>query len=206
MFSQAAGAASAAKLHRPVIPSIGAITGIVLALALVATAFAQQSEGYPANRFTRSINVDVPVVLCIDDKPTAGGQPSGSAYAKAAANGFRSVLTLRSKSDGVDLVRERLMVEQNKMRYFNIPSAAKLPRQEQVDEFLALARDKANHPMLINCAFAARVAPLMMIFRVVEQGWTEDRAVEEAQASGLSRDQLKKFSKDYLSRNRKKPA
>jgi hypothetical protein len=64
----------------------------------------------------RAVNVDVPVVLCIDDKPSVGGQPSGAAYAKAAANGFRSVLTLRSKPDGVDLVRERLMVERKKMR------------------------------------------------------------------------------------------
>jgi protein tyrosine phosphatase (PTP) superfamily phosphohydrolase (DUF442 family) len=152
------------------------------------------------------VNVEAPVVLCIDDKPTAGGQPSGSAYAKAAANGFRSVLTLRSKADGVDLLREQLMVEQNKMRYFNIPAAAKLPPREQVDEFLSLARDKANYPMLINCAFAERVAPFMMIFRITEQGWNEDKAIEEANRSGLNRDQAKKFSKDYLSRLKKKPA
>ena len=156
------------------------------------------------NQFEGSVSVEVPVVLCIDDKPTAGGQPSGSAYAKAAANGFRSVLTLRSKADGVDLVREQLMVEQNKMRYFNIPAAAKLPPREQVDQFLSLVRDKANHPMLINCAFAERVAPFMMIFRITEQHWSEDRAVEEANRSGLSRDQAKTFSKEYLSRLKKK--
>lgn len=158
------------------------------------------------NQFEGSVSVEVPVVLCIDDKPTAGGQPSGSAYAKAAANGFRSVLTLRSKADGVDPLREQLMVEQNKMRYFNIPATDKLPSREQVDQFLSLARDKANHPMLVNCAFAERVAPFMMIFRITEQHWSEDRAVEEANRSGLSRDQAKKFSKEYLSRMKKKQA
>jgi len=98
------------------------------------------------------------------------------------------------------------MVEQNKMRYFNIPASAKLPRREQVDEFLALVRDKANHPMLVNCAFAERIAPFMMIFRITEQGWSEDKAFEEAKGSGLNRDQLKKFSKAYLDRYRKKQA
>ena len=39
--------------------------------------------------------------------------------------------------------------------------------------------------MLINCAFAERVAPFMLIFRIVEQGWSEDKAVEEASRSGL---------------------
>ena len=152
----------------------------------------------------RAVNVDVPVVLCIDDKPSVGGQPSGGAYAKAVANGYRSVLTLRSKHDGVDIVRERLMVEQNKMRYFNIPATVKLPRYERVNEFLSRVRDKSNHPMLINCAFAERVAPLMMIFRITEQGWSEEKAIEEAARGGLKRDQLKPFAREYLAQQKKK--
>jgi len=206
MFSNVSSVSSAAKLRRPIIKSIGALAGVALVIAFVEAAPAQQSESHPANRFERSMNVDIPVVLCIDDNPSVGGQPSGGAYAKAAANGFRSVLTLRTKADGVDLVRERLMVEQNKLRYFNISAGAKLPRHEQVDEFLALARDKANHPMLINCAFAGRVAPLMMIFRIVEQEWTEQRAVEEASLSGIKSDSLRKFARDYLAATKKKTA
>ena len=185
---------------------IGSLASFALVVALVGAAPTPQTERPLPNRFERTVNVDVPVVLCIDDKPSVGGQPTGSAYAKAATNGFRSVLTLRSKPDGVDLVRERLMVEQNKMRYSNISAGAKLPRHEQVEEFLALVRDKANHPMLVNCAFAERVAPFMMIFRITEQGWSEDKAVEEAKGSGLNRDQLKKFSKVFLDRYRRKQA
>jgi protein tyrosine phosphatase (PTP) superfamily phosphohydrolase (DUF442 family) len=146
--------------------------------------------------------VDAPVVLCIDDKPAAGGQPTAAAYAKAAANGYRSVLTLRSAKDGVDLTRERLLVEQNKLRYFNIFFASKLPPREQVDTFLKLAEDPANHPMLINCAFAERIAPLIMIFRIVDQGWTEDRALAEASQSGLKSAELKKFARAYLARQK----
>jgi hypothetical protein len=52
--------------------------------------------------------------------------------------------------------------------------------------------------MLINCAFAERVAPLMMMFRIIEQDWTEEKALEEASLSGLKRDQLKAFAKEYL--------
>ena len=164
----------------------------------------RQSERPPAGQIDSLSKVELPVVLCIDDKPSVGGQPSGGAYARAAVNGYRSVLTLRSKQDGVDVVRERLMVEQTKMRYFNIPANAKLPRPERVDEFLSLVRDKANHPMLINCAFAERVAPYMTIFRITEQGWSEAKAIEEATQSGLKGDQLKKFARDYLASQKKK--
>lgn len=186
--------------------SIGILLKLALVIPLIGAAPIQQTERPPANQFERSADVDVPVVLCIDDKPTAGGQPSTSAYAKAAANGFRSVLTLRSAKDGVDLNRERFMVEQNKLRYFNIAVTNNLPPRKQVDEFLRVARDKANHPMLLNCAFAERVAPLMMIFRIVEQGWSEERALKEASQSGIKRDLLKQFARDYLAASKQKPA
>lgn len=147
--------------------------------------------------------VVAPVVLCIDDKPLTGGQPSLQAYSKAAMNGFRSVLTLRGPKDGIDVTRERFVVEQNKLRYFNIPYHAEFPDREQVDEFLKLARDPLNQPMLVNCAFAERIAPLMMMFRILEQGWGEGRAVEEASHSGLATTKLRQFAKDYLANRRK---
>lgn len=150
----------------------------------------------------QSLKVDVPVVLCIDDKPTAGGQPSGQAYAKAAASGYRSILTLRTGKEGVDLLRERSMIERQKLRYFNIPVGTKAPSIVQAEEFLALVRDKTNHPMLINCAFAERVAPLMMIFRIVEQGWSKEKALEEATGMGLSKEPLKKFAESYLAQRK----
>ena len=176
----------------------------ICALAIIALPHAapaqepRQSQKPAAGEFDSLLKVDAPIILCIDDKPTTGGQPSDQAYAKAAANGFRAVLTLRSQSDGVDLLRERFMVEKNHLRYFNLPVLATLPKHSQVDEFLALLRDKRNQPMLINCAFAERVAPYMMIFNLVERGWSEERAVEEASKSGLRRESLQGLARHYL--------
>ncbi len=166
---------------------------------------AQQSQVPFGQQFFPRDKIVAPIVLCIDDKPNGGGQPSARAYAKAAANGFRSVLTLRSAADGVNPLTERFMVEQNQLRYFNIPATTQLPSREPVDEFLRLARDQANQPMLINCAFAERVAPFMMIFRIVEQGWTREKALKEATASGLKAAPLKRFAASYLSRRQPKP-
>jgi len=162
----------------------------------------RQSQRPSANDFDALLKAEAPIVLCIDDKPTTGGQPSVDAYAKAAANGFRAVLTLRSRRDGVDSMRERFMAEQNHFRYFNLPVLSALPAHEQVDEFLRLVRDKRNQPMLVNCAFAERVAPYMMIFRMVEQGWSEEKAIEEAARSGLKAAQLRVFAREYSSRNK----
>ena len=175
---------------------------ILSAYAGLSAAQPRQSQRASASDFDGLLKADAPIVLCIDDKPTTGGQPSDNAYAKAAANGFRAVLTLRSRRDGVDSLRERFMAEQNHLRYFNLPFLSALPTHEQVDEFLRLLRDKRNQPMLVNCAFAERVAPYMMIFRIVEQGWGEEKALEEAARSGLKANQLKIFAREYRSRTR----
>jgi protein tyrosine phosphatase (PTP) superfamily phosphohydrolase (DUF442 family) len=158
----------------------------------------RRSEQPPIGLLDLNSQVNVPVILCIDDKPTVGGQPSGDAYAKAAANGFRSVLTLRSPKDGVDTLRERFLVESKGMRYFNIASVNALPSPKQIDEFLQFAREPANHPMLINCAFAERVTPYMMIFRIREEGWSEEKALAEAVRLGQPREQMRKFARSYL--------
>src|SRR5262245_7649030 len=164
----------------------------------------RQSQRLPVQDLEPLLKVNAPIVLCIDDKPVAGGQPTDHAYAKAAANGFRSVLTLRGRNDGVDLVRERLLVEKNHLRYFNLPVLGSLPRLQQVDEFLRLVRDNSNHPMLLNCAFAERVAPYMMIFRIVEQRWSEEKAIEEAVRSGSKADPLRTLARDFKSRRKPK--
>jgi protein tyrosine phosphatase (PTP) superfamily phosphohydrolase (DUF442 family) len=158
----------------------------------------RRSEQPPIGLPGLKTQVNVPVVLCIDDKPTVGGQPSGDAYAKAAANGFHSVLTLRSPKDGVDILRERFLVETKNMRYFNISNVNSLPSSKQIDEFLQIARDPANHPMLINCAFAERITPYMMIFRIREEGWTEEKALAEAVRLGQPADQMRRFARSYL--------
>jgi len=60
------------------------------------------------------LSPDVPRVLCLDENFATGGQPTGDAYAKAAASGFSSVLSLRTATEGIDLLRERAQVESKK--------------------------------------------------------------------------------------------
>jgi protein tyrosine phosphatase (PTP) superfamily phosphohydrolase (DUF442 family) len=183
----------------------GLICATLASLAFTIFSGAQTQQSTPPSQvpIEQLIQVDVPVVLCIDDNP-AGGQPTSGAYAKAAAHGYQSILTLRSGKDGIDRGRERAMVERENLRYFNIPIVAANPQPAQVDAFLKLVRDKSNHPMLINCAAAERVAPLMTMFRIVEQGWSEEKALDEAARTGVNRERLRKFAQDYLAQRKSK--
>ena len=179
------------------------VTVVILSAGSVSTD-AQQSDRARLDQLEQLFKPDVPRVMCLDDRFATGGQPTDQAYTKAAASGFRSVLSLRAGSEGVDLFRERAVVEKSNMRYFNIPVVSSAPRPEQADEFIRLVKEPSNHPMLINCASANRVGAFMMIYRVLEQGWSEDKALSEANKIGLSSEGLKKFAQDYIAQHKGK--
>jgi protein tyrosine phosphatase (PTP) superfamily phosphohydrolase (DUF442 family) len=180
-----------------------AVASLIIA-TLSTAAESQQPNRSRLDQIEQSLKSDVPRVLCLDGSFTTGGQPTDQAYAKAATNGFRSIMSLRAGNEGIDLFRERAVVEKSNLRYFNIPVVSSAPRPEQADEFIRIVKEPANHPMLINCASANRVGAFMMIYRVVEQGWTEDKAFEEATKIGLTGEALKTFAKNYIAQQKTK--
>ena len=150
------------------------------------------------DKIQKELKDDVPHILCVDERVATGGQPTDAAFAKLAANGYRAVLNLRTASEGIDLKHEQEAVEKTGMKYISIPVVSSAPKAEQVEVFIKAVNDKANHPMLIHCGSANRVGAFLMIHRVVEQGWPEDKALEEATKVGLTSPGLKKFAHEYI--------
>ena len=179
---------------------------LAVAVSVVISTSVIAAEPQPKDRarldqIEQSLKSDVPRVLCLDNNFATGGQPSEQAFTKVAASGFHSVLSLRAAGEGIDLIKERSLVEKAGLRYFNIPVVSSAPRAEQADEFIRLVKEKSNHPMLINCSTANRVGAFMMIYRVLEQGWSEEKALDEALKIGLRGDELKKFAHSYIAQN-----
>jgi protein tyrosine phosphatase (PTP) superfamily phosphohydrolase (DUF442 family) len=180
------------------------VVAAIMVISVSAIAASSKEERARLDKIEQTLKSDVPRVLCLDDNLATGGQPSEQAFAKVAASGFRSVLSLRTPGEGIDLQRERSLVEKTGLRYFNIPVVSSAPRAEQADEFIRLVKEQSNHPMLINCASANRVGAFMMIYRVLEQGWSQEKALEEALKIGLRGDELKKFAQSYIAQHKTK--
>jgi uncharacterized protein (TIGR01244 family) len=170
-------------------------------LAFVATSAAAAVQ-QPSSRMVeieQSLKDDVPKILCVEEGFATGGQPTEKAFAKLAEQGFKSVLNLRTAGEGVDLAREREMVEKAGMNYISIPIVSSAPKLEQADEFIKAVGDKSHQPMLIHCGSANRVGAFWMIYRVVAQGWPQDKALDEARRIGLTSPALKAFAESYIS-------
>ena len=78
------------------------------------------------------------------------------------------------------------------------PPAASQPRSKVADQFLVAVADKANQPAYIHCGGGGRAAAMWMIKRSLKDGWTVDRAADEANAIAPLNPGLKTFATTYI--------
>lgn len=141
--------------------------------------------------------------LKINDDYCTGGQPSPQHLEKLKKDGVKVIINLRPKSEHrADL--EEARAGELGLKYINIPVVYNDPKDEQVDEFLKVTDDPDNRPAFIHCAAAIRVGAFWMIRRVVRDGWTIEKAEEEAARVGLQHaPHLVNFAHNYIERHRK---
>jgi len=173
---------------------------IPAALLLACAVFAQQQKHQPENP------TELPPIrefVRINKDFCTGGQPRVEHLARLKAEGVRSVINLRLPTEHRAEEEERAAKELG-LRYFNIPVVTGEPKDEQVAEFLKLTDDPENRPAFIHCASARRVGAFWMIRRVLRDGWTVERAEEEAEKIGLREMPfLVEFARGYIERYKK---
>lgn len=168
------------------------ISLILVALFVNLSVFAQQ-EVPPIRNFLR-----------VDEKFCTGGQPRLEHLAKLKADGVKTIINLRQPSEH-RAEEEEATAKQLGLKYYNIPVAFGDPKEEQVTEFLRLTDDPANLPVFIHCTAAIRVGAFWMIRRVLRDGWTIEKAEEEAKQVGLKDSpHLNEFARKYIEKYQKK--
>ncbi len=170
----------------------------MISLSLLAALAMAQAKDERLAKIEQELKGDVPRFLCLNENFATAGQPADAAFAKLASHGFKSVLNLRTDAEGVDLAHEREMIEKAGLHYINIPIGQPPLKEDQVKAFIAAVKDKKNQPMMIHCGSANRVGAFWMVYLVLDQGASEDKALEEASRIGLTSPALKKAAQDYI--------
>jgi len=151
---------------------------------------------------------DVPPIrnfLKVNDQFCTGAQPRPEHLAQLKADGVKAIINLRQPSEH-RAAEEEAEAKKLGLRYFNLPVVYSSPKDEDADEFLKLTDDPENRPAYIHCALAIRVGAFWMIRRVLRDGWTVEKAEEEATKVGLvNAPHLTEFAKNYIEKHRKKP-
>lgn len=128
-----------------------------------------------------------------------GGATSPSALAELRRLGFITVVSLREPTEAdaqVDLVR--LEAERAGIRFINLPVNSRAPDGRVIEEFLKVVSDPARQPVYVYCGSGSRAAALWYIKRVRVDGWTEERALAEAEAIGLTDGPARAFVRTYV--------
>jgi uncharacterized protein (TIGR01244 family) len=170
-------------------------TTLVL-LALAAPAFAQAPAKQEREGIVNYTKVDA-VVAC-------GGATDTKALDGLKADGFRAVINLRTATEnGANLEQNAARAKELGIKYISIPFAPAQPDPKAVDQFLAEIANKNNQPVYVHCGSASRVGSFWLVKRVLQDGWTVEKATEEAKFIGLRGEPLEKFALDYISSHKK---
>jgi len=165
----------------------------VLALLGVAVSAQQKMERPGITNFTK---VDA-VVAC-------GGATETSALKGLKDDGFKTIINLRQPTEkGANIEQNMAEAKSLGLNYVNIPVNGQSPDPKTVDQFLETIANKANQPAFIHCASASRVGAYWLVKRVLQDGWTVEKATEEAKLIGLRSAPLEKFAVDYIAAHKK---
>lgn len=171
------------------------LAGVALAVTVVSTVGAQvtKSEIAGVRNYSR-----------VDATVGCGGATDPSAMAALRKEGYVSVINLRlANEQGADVDAGRAAAQAAGLKYIHLPFNAAAPDPKIVSDFLAAIDNRSNQPVFIHCGSANRVGAVWMIKRVLQDGWTTERAQTEAEAIGLQSPQLLAFANTYIKEHAK---
>jgi uncharacterized protein (TIGR01244 family) len=165
----------------------------VIAVILLSAALAAQTTPPGTANYTR-----------VDATVACAGATTVEAIPALKAEGFKAIVNLRQATEpGADIDRSKAVAQDAGLKYIHIPFSGSDPSTGAVDEFVRAMKDPSNSPVFIHCASANRAGMMWMIKRVMIDGWSVEKASEEAERAGLKNARLKAFALDYLKQHGK---
>lgn len=130
----------------------------------------------------------------VSDELSIAGQVTPEGLQQAAADGFKSVLNLRSPDEAGALSDEQQQTEAAGLAYSNVPLSNSDFNNGQVSEALE-ALEGLPKPVLIHCGAGARAGAIALIARATQENLPPEALIAQAEQLGLSPDQphLKQF-------------
>ena len=110
----------------------------------------------------------------IDDNLYRSAQPTKQGMKNLKLLGIKTIINLRAFYYDTDEIRGTgLLDEELSVKPWHI-------EDEDVIRVLRIMREKENGPFLIYCQYGAdRTGVMNAMYRIVEQGWSKDEAIEE---------------------------
>lgn len=163
------------------------------ALALVmgfALTLSSSPAGYARGTSDQSPIVHVRNFAAVNDHVFRGGQPEAEGFRELAKDHVTLVLNLREPGPGSEA--ERRLVEQLGMSYRNVPiPRTSAPTRDEIKQVLAILTPDDNGKVFVHCLRGKdRTGTVIACYRIQHDGWSPQRAAEEARRMGMSHVEL----------------
>lgn len=149
--------------------------------AVLTAVFAIPSFSYSATTEVAG----VPNFHKVNDRVYRGGQPDSRGWTELARIGVKKVVDLRQRTEH-STTAESLAVTSAGMRYVNAAMDGwATPTSEQIKTPLALLDDE--EPVFVHCKRGReRTGSVIAAYRISREGWTNEKALEEAREKGMA--------------------
>ena len=133
-----------------------------------------------------------------------GGQPTTDDLDALKAQGFRTIVNLRTENESGYFAEEEHEVERRGFNYAEIPIAPELLDDRAMQRFSG-AVDSDDAPLIyIHCAGGGRAGVLTLLHLAVKNGWTLQEALETGEKLGIAPktdSPYRAFFEDYIQRH-----
>lgn len=167
-------------------------TAFFTLLAFAAPAYAQQAQRYE----------ELPNFKQVSERLYRGGQPKRGGFDRLSKMGIKAVINLRAADARARADEARARAAG--LHYFNVPMPVHArPANHQIERVLSIINNPEHNSVFIYCRRGAdRTGTVIAVYRIENDGWTIDRAQEEANEGGMFFTQLemKDFIKSYYCR------
>jgi len=172
-------------------------TAILIAVSLAIPAAAETRTGFmPASADVNRLNVAIDNFGRVNAQYYRGAQPTGRDYADLATLGIRTIIDLTQDGDS----RESGLVQSAGMKFYRIPMTThEPPSSDKIAQFLELVDNPANQPVYVHCQGGRhRTGVMTAVYRMVNEGWTADRAFAEMKQYKFGPDFLHSEFKEFV--------
>jgi len=122
----------------------------------------------------------------VNDHLYRGGQPSTELFQSLKKLGIKTVIDLRDRKH--QYTAEKQLVESMGMQFVSVPLTMHAPTDDEIAKILNLIETKSLWPVFLHCQGGRdRTSTVIACYRVSHDGWTNQKAFEEAVGKGISK-------------------